>query len=60
MAWISEGNIAMKYLLPTAVLNNDLAADFSELSIETQEEHDTELVDWRSQGTRATKVSSSH
>ena len=46
MAWISEGSISMKYLVPTLVLADDGVASSLELSIETEETADIELVEF--------------
>ncbi len=46
MAWISEGKILMKYVVPTLVLADNLVAGSLELSTETEEVSDVELVEF--------------
>lgn len=46
MAWISEGRISMKYLVPTLVLADDCIAGSLELSAETEETAEIELVEF--------------
>ena len=46
MAWISEGKILMKYVVPTLVLADNLVAGSLELSTETEEVPDVELVEF--------------
>eukprot|EP00112_Aurelia_sp_Birch-Aquarium-sp1_P025748 Seg874.4 transcript_id=Seg874.4/GoldUCD/mRNA.D3Y31 product="hypothetical protein" protein_id=Seg874.4/GoldUCD/D3Y31 len=47
MVWISEGRISMKYLVPTLVLADDCIAGSLELSAETEETAEIELVEFQ-------------
>ena len=45
LAWISEGCISLKYLLPSAVLNGNKTLDAFEQTVESEENVDVELAE---------------